>query len=108
LRRFDLVSAQYLHVPALPRRVLFGRLADAVAPGGTLLIVGHHHSDMQTTIERPAIPELYFTGDDIAAQLAPTEWEIVTNTATARTVTDHEGRPVILHDTVLRARRHET
>ena len=39
--RFGLVSAQFLHFPAQERAVLFGRLAAAVAPGGTLLLVGH-------------------------------------------------------------------
>jgi SAM-dependent methyltransferase len=38
---FDLVSAQYVHVPEKHRATVFGRLAAAVAPGGTLLIVDH-------------------------------------------------------------------
>ncbi len=43
--KYDLVSAQFLHLPAAARRVLFGHLADVVLPGGTLLVVGHdHHS----------------------------------------------------------------
>lgn len=40
--RFDLVSAQFLHSPArLDRETVLQRAADAVAPGGTLLIVDH-------------------------------------------------------------------
>jgi SAM-dependent methyltransferase len=103
---YDLVSAQYLHLPREPRRILFDRLASAVAPGGTLLIVGHHPSDLETTMHRQQMPELVFTGDDIADRLDPADWTIVTNAAADRQATDPEGRPVTLHDTVLRAQRH--
>jgi SAM-dependent methyltransferase len=103
--RYDLVSAQYLHMPPEPRQELYGHLAAAVAPGGTLLVVGHHPSDLQTTMPRPAMPERFFTGDDIAGLLDPADWEIITNAAPARTATDPEGRTVTIHDAVLRARR---
>ena len=101
---YDLVSAHYLHLPTTKRQPLFARLASAVAAGGTLLIVGHHPSDLQTTMPRPPIPELYFTGDDLMGQLDPDRWEVVTNTAVGRVVADPEGRAVTIHDTVLRAR----
>jgi SAM-dependent methyltransferase len=103
--RYDLVSAQFMHLAPGPRDWVFGRLADSVAPGGCLLIVGHHPSDLQTTVMRPAPPELFFTGDDVAALLAPGEWKIVVNEARAHDVADPEGRSVTVHDTVLRAER---
>jgi SAM-dependent methyltransferase len=101
--RYDLVSTQYVHLPTELRRALFDRLASSVAPGGTLLIVGHHPSDL-VAVPRPQPAELFFTGDDIAAELDATQWDVVTNTAAERSGT-HEGHPVVLHDTVLRARR---
>jgi SAM-dependent methyltransferase len=107
LVRYDLVSAQYMHLPTEPRDALFSRLAASVTPGGTLLIVGHHPSDMQTTVPRPQLPELYFTGDDIAATLDPHHWDVITNVAAERPATDPDGNPVMTHDTVLRA-RHRT
>jgi hypothetical protein len=97
------VSAQYLHLPTELRRVLFDALASAVAPGGTLLIVGHHPSDL-VTVPRPQPPELFFTGDDIVAELDATRWDVVTNMAAERSGT-HDGHPVLLRDAVLRARR---
>ena len=103
--RFDLVSSQYLHLPPGQREPLFQRLAAAVRPGGTLLIGAHHPSDLHTTIRRPKQPELFFTGDEIAALLDPAHWQIVTNAAPERTVTDHEGRGVTIRDTVFRAVR---
>jgi SAM-dependent methyltransferase len=101
---FDLVTAQYLHLPPEPRRALFERLACSVAPGGTLLLVGHHPSDMETAMPRPQMPELFFTGDDVAGQLDPTQWDIVTNAAPGRTA-KHDGHPVAIRDAVLRATR---
>ncbi len=44
---FDLVSAQFMHLPLAQRTELHHRLAASVAPGGTLLIVGHHPSDLE-------------------------------------------------------------
>ncbi|HWG64372.1 MAG TPA: methyltransferase domain-containing protein [Streptosporangiaceae bacterium] len=103
--RYDLVSSQFMHLPEAPRRALFRRLATAVVPGGTLLIVGHHPSDLETTMPRPHHRELFFTGDDIADDLDPGEWVIITNAAPGRAVTDPDGITVTIHDTVLRARR---
>ena len=103
-RAYDLVSAQFLHLPAEDRRLVYARLAAAVADRGTLLIVAHHPSDMQTTVPRPSLPELFFTGDDLATELGG-GWEIVTNAAAPREAPDPEGRIVTIHDTVFRASR---
>ena len=84
---------------------MFRRLAAAVAPGGTLLIVGHHPSDLQTTVPRPPLPELFYTGDDIVGLLDDADWTIVTNAASPRTATDPDGNAVTVHDSVLRAAR---
>lgn len=105
---YDLVSAQFLHVPAVPREAVFRRLAASVAPGGTLLIVGHHPSDLHTTNPRPPLPELFFTASDVAGSLDPEQWEILVSAARARRATDHEGRSVTISDAVLRARRRPT
>lgn len=102
---FDLVTAQYLHLPAGPRDELYRRLASAVAPGGTLLVVGHHPSDLQTTMPRPPRPELFFTGGDLVALLEPGSWRVITAAAVPHEATDLEGRAVTVHDTVLCARR---
>ncbi|BCJ73789.1 hypothetical protein CS0771_33330 [Catellatospora sp. IY07-71] len=101
---FDLVSAQFMQTPEPLRTALHRRLAAAVRPGGTLLIVGHHFSDLETTVGRPHLPELMFTAEQAAAALAPEAWEIHTTTP-SREVTDPEGRPVTIHDAVLRAVR---
>lgn len=104
---YDLVSSQFMHLPTGTREEVFARLAEAVAPGGTLLIVGHHPSDLQTTIPRPAMPELFFTASEVAASLDSHAWEIVVDAAPERSTTDPEGHTVMIHDAVLRARRRD-
>jgi len=103
--RYDLVSSQYIHLPPEAREALFRSLAGAVAPGGSLLIVGHHPSDLQTTMPRPPMPELFFTGEDIVALLDAGDWKVITDEAPQRSAPDPDGRPVMIRDTVFRARR---
>ena len=103
--RYDLVSVQYVHLPPARRQAMISLLVTAVAPGGSLLMVCHHPSDLQTTVPRPNMPELFFIGDDIAAELDPGQWAVITNAAPGRTVTDPDGNEVTVHDTVLRVVR---
>jgi SAM-dependent methyltransferase len=102
---FDLVSAQYMHLPPEPRRALFGRLAAAVAPGGTLLIVGHDISDLETGAHRPDMPEMFFTADEVAGSLDVDRWEVVTVEARPRAGHEHEGKHITVHDATVAARR---
>ena len=102
---FDLVSAQFMHLPAVPRQALFARLATAVAPGGNLLIVGHHPADLQTTMPRPPIPDLFFTAEQIGDSLDPDQWDVLVADARPRPASDPDGQEITIHDAVLRARK---
>ena len=102
---FDLVSSQFIHLPLELRSTLNARLAAAVRPGGSLLVVGHHASDLQTTIGRPDIPELFFDAGEIAAALDPDAWDVVTAAAPERETLDPNGDPVTIRDAVLHAVR---
>jgi len=102
---YDLVSAQFMHLPSAQRELLHRRIAESVAPGGTLLVVGHHPSDMQTTMPRPQMPELFFAPADVAALLGPGEWVTLVEKARPRLASDPDGRTVTIHDAVLRAQR---
>ncbi|MEU7654242.1 class I SAM-dependent methyltransferase, partial [Micromonospora taraxaci] len=102
---YDLVSAQFMHLPPEQRRELFDRLAAAVAPGGVLLIVGHHPSDLWTTARRMHMPDMMYTAQDVAAGLDPSHWDVLTAEARPRPATDPDGHDVTIHDAVLLARR---
>jgi SAM-dependent methyltransferase len=102
----DLVNAQFMQFPRAVRDQVFAGLAASVAPGGTLLIVGHHPSDLETTMPRPQEPDLFFTAEEVAASLGPGEWDVLVAEARPRLADDPDGREITIHDAVLRARRH--
>ncbi|WP_431896518.1 FAD-dependent oxidoreductase [Micromonospora haikouensis] len=102
---YDLVSAQFMHLPGAARRELFARLAAAVAPGGTLLIVGHHPRDLRTTAHRMHFPDAMYTAEEVASALDPAAWQVLATETRARATVDPEGREVTIHDAVLVARR---
>jgi SAM-dependent methyltransferase len=102
---YDLVSAQFMHLLTDERRALFARLADAVRPGGQLLLVGHDFSDIEAGAHRPPEPDRFFTAGEVAASLAPATWEVLVAEARPRPAHQHEGEHIQVHDAVLRARK---
>lgn len=68
-RRWDLVTTHYAH-PDTDQLSFYRHLASWVAPGGTLLIVGHHHSTHhqhdhpeEATVSLAAIADLFTEPD---------------------------------------------
>jgi SAM-dependent methyltransferase len=101
---FDLVSAQFMQLPPEPRTRLFSALAASVRTGGTLLVVGHHPSDLSAGVGRPPVPDRFSTADEIA-RLLDDSWSVVVNEARPRTATTPDGLEATVHDAVLRATR---
>ena len=104
-QRFDLVSAQFMYAPEGELEAMHRRLAAAVRPGGTLLVVGHHPDDLHANVGRPAHHALFPTPGQLAAGLDPGYWEILVAAGIGRPATDLDGQPVTITDTVLRAAR---
>lgn len=102
---YDFVSAHFVHFASPEREKIFRAIAAAVRSGGTLLIVGHHPSDLRTTAGRWPMPEFYYTADAIAELLEPAGWEILEASAAPRSAVDPTGATITVHDAVLRARR---
>jgi SAM-dependent methyltransferase len=100
---YDLVYLSFLHLPSGARLPVYTALSEAVAPGGTFLVVAHSPLDVGV-VPRPPEPDLYFTAEDLAAELDES-WEIVTSEARGRPGKHPDGWDVTLHDTVLRATR---
>jgi SAM-dependent methyltransferase len=103
--RFDLVTAEFMHLPNPELQSLHRRLAAAVRPGGTLLIVAHHPDDLRVNVGRTGHVALFPSAEQLAATLDPGAWEILVASAISRKATDLDGQPVTLKDTVLRAAR---
>jgi SAM-dependent methyltransferase len=99
--RYDLVSAQYMYLPLAELDALHGRLAAAVRPGGTLLVVGHHPDDRHARVSQAGLAR---SAADIAASLDRGEWEVTVADGVGRSV-EIDGEPVTVRDTVLRAAR---
>jgi SAM-dependent methyltransferase len=97
---YDLVSAQFMHLPLPALTSLHERLTAAVRPGGTLLVVQHDLDDVPSHARR----DMFVTADELLATLAPADWSSIDIAARERTAT-HGGEPVTRRDLVLVAIR---
>jgi hypothetical protein len=98
----------------MPQLAFYQRLSRWVAPGGTLLIVGHLHTPETPghghTEEQPddghhPPDEASVTAASIRLILDATQWTIVTADEPTRTLTNRAGRTVQVDDVVVRAAR---
>jgi trans-aconitate methyltransferase len=102
--QYDLVTTHYAH-PTIPQLAFYNRLSTWVAPGGTLLLVGHLHTpDNQHGHghggHSPA--EASVSLADITTGLDDAQWEIVAAGEHTRTIA---GRAAELRDVVVQATR---
>ncbi len=105
--RFDLVAILYLHLPARLRREVYRRAGDGVAPGGTLVVVGHDATNLTDGHGGPQDPDVLFTPDDIAEDLVGSGLVVERAERVQRTVTTPDGDRVAV-DALVRARRPST
>jgi SAM-dependent methyltransferase len=83
--RFDLVSCLYVHVAGSVVE-LVRRLGSGVAPGGTLLLVGHRPVDPATGEPTPAAGQVQVSVEEALEALAGDAWEIVVAEERSRAV----------------------
>lgn len=108
-RLYDLVTTHYAH-PEVSQLGFYDRIANWVAPGGTLFIVGHLHlrdrdgSAYRHDDSEPPV-SASVTAADITARLDPAVWEIATAQELRRTMTGPGGHAAAVHDVVVRATR---
>lgn len=67
---YDLALMVFLHLPAAQRRALLHRVADALAPDGALMVVGHDSTNPTEGYGGPQDPEILYSPDDLVADLA--------------------------------------
>jgi 2-polyprenyl-3-methyl-5-hydroxy-6-metoxy-1,4-benzoquinol methylase len=103
-RSYDLVTTHFLHPPDGGMVAVTTRLAEAVAPGGHLLVVGHAPSEVFTqlsTSHRRAM----FHAEDLLPGL-PDDFEALVVEQRPRSMV-RDGVRVDIHDSTLLARRTE-
>lgn len=101
---YDLVATHYAH-PAMPQLDFYRRLARWVAPGGTLLVVGHLRPHAHTGGHGHPPVEATVSPSDIVGLLEPSGWTVATAAARVRTAATPGGDERELHDVVVRASR---
>ena len=95
---YDLVVCLYVHVPGSVEGMV-RRMANGVAPGGTLLLVGHRPIDPSTGAVTAAASQVQVSVEPAVAALDSKVWELVVAEERPRAVA---GTGV---DAVIRARR---
>ena len=101
-RSFDLVAVLYLQLPAEERRLVLSRAAEAVAPGGTLLVVGHDLRNLDEGYGGPRDPRVLFTPGEVAGELPGLEIERAERVLRPVQTEDGEAQAI---DALVRARR---
>lgn len=96
---YDLVVVLYVHLPAAQRHQMLGHAGDALAPGGTLLVVGHDRRNLAEGVGGPQDPAILCTPTELVDELAELSIE------RADTVERHLDDGRVALDTLLRARR---
>ncbi|MER5304217.1 class I SAM-dependent methyltransferase [Streptomyces lasiicapitis] len=105
---YDLVSAQFLHSPVArdgEREDILDRAADAVAPGGVLVIGSH--AGWPSWQDEPPFAHHFPTNAEMLARLDPARrgWTVETDELLTRELAGPDGRPGTRADSVLRLRR---
>jgi SAM-dependent methyltransferase len=101
-RAFDLVAVLYFQVPAEERALVLTRAAEAVASGGTLLVVGHDLQNLNGGHGGPKDPRVLFAPEDVAAELPGLEVEKAERVLRPVETEDGEVQAI---DALVRARR---
>jgi len=107
---YDLVTACFFQSPiTLSRQDILRRVAAAIRPGGHLLVIGHASTPSWSpeTLDEGhhGSPRLTATEEVEALALPDPEWSIEIAEDRSRPITDPEGEPATILDSVVLARR---
>ena len=100
--RFDLVLIAYAQVAPDLRATMLARAAAAVAPGGTMFVVGHDLTNLAEGTGGPQYPEVLYTPELITAGMAGLR---VLRAERVRRAVEKDGAPATAIDTLVRAIR---
>lgn len=98
---YDLVLICYLQVPAADRRAVVGHAVDALAPGGTLLMVAHDRSNRDAGWGGPSSADVLATPDEVRALMEAVGLTVTRAEVVERPVETPEGPRVALDQIVV-------
>jgi SAM-dependent methyltransferase len=104
-RSYDLVLVVYLHLPEQQRSPIMRAAAEAVAPGGTLLIVGHDLENLTSGHGGPQDPAVLYRPSDVVTDIEQAQLVVVRADTAVRSLTDSQGQPAEALDALVLARR---
>jgi SAM-dependent methyltransferase len=90
-RGFDLVLVVYLHLPPAERVAVLESAAQAVAAGGTLLVVGHDLANLDGGVGGPQDPTVLCRPADVAADVEPAGLQVQRADTVRRPVVAEDG-----------------
>ncbi|MCL4434355.1 MAG: class I SAM-dependent methyltransferase [Actinobacteria bacterium] len=99
---YDLIVSLYVHMPPPDLTRVHKKAIKALAPGGTILVIGHDLTNLTDGYGGPPFPEVLFTPEQIAEDFQ----ELVIEKAerAKRTVSTDEGERTAI-DTLVRVHR---
>lgn len=97
---FDLVVIAYLHLPEMDG--VLGRAAEALAPGGVLVFVGHDRTNLVDGVGGPQDPDVLHTPSGVTAALPGLT---VQRAERVKRAVEVDGEPRFAVDTLVRAVR---
>jgi SAM-dependent methyltransferase len=101
---YDLTVLAYLQLPADERRAACRRALAALRPGGTFFLVAHDTTNLTEGTGGPQDASVLMTAEDVLADLADADLEVVTAGRFARPVAA-DGATLTAYDAVVRAVR---
>jgi SAM-dependent methyltransferase len=99
---FDIALIAYLHIPWPRFAGVLGRAAGALAPAGTLLVVGHDRTNLTDGVGGPQDPAVLYDAKEITAELGGLRIE---RAGQVRRPAGTPEEPADAIDTLVRARR---
>ena len=98
----DLVLIAYLHLPPAERAAVLAGAVAALAPAGTLLVIGHDLANLTQGVGGPQDPAVLYTPEAIVAEL---DGLTVHRAERVRRPVDTAPEPGVAVDTLVRATR---
>jgi SAM-dependent methyltransferase len=99
---YHLVLVAYLHLSPLERVAVLAGAVAALAPGGTLLVIGHDLANLTQGVGGPQDPAVLYTPEAIVAEL---DGLTVHRAERVRRPVDTAPEPGVAVDTLVRATR---